>query len=296
MSFLKNRFPLLISCVGLPAVLLFSSCDIIDEPRREGIRTEGDFVCIDQASETRKVLMEEYSGMKCGNCPAKSKEAQSYIADYEGRFILNTIHAGGFADPDGGGLYTPDFRTPTGDQLNEDFGLQTYPNAVINRSAYNGDLVLGSTDWQPKIEEELQKPLDVKMCIASDYDTETDLISVDVNMEYLNAGDSEDFLSVYLIADTVFGPQKWYFNEPENVTDYPHVNLLRGSFNGTYGTRVSDSTIVAGDRFALSFEQQLTSFNRVMAGDWQRLKVLAFIYNNTTGEIKQAEEVYISQS
>ena len=290
-------FELTLLSLALAGLVFTTACDIIEAPRREGGSEAGDFICIDDAgvSTERKVLMEEFTGMKCGNCPPRSKEAQAFVQQYSGRFILNSIHSGGFAEPDGGGLYTPDFRTPAGDQLDLDFQLQSYPNAVINRSRYNGDLVLGATDWQAKVEEELQKTLDVKLCVVAAYDTETDLVSATVNMEYQTDGDIEDFVSVYLIADTVTGPQKWYNHDPENIDTYPHVNLMRGSFNGVYGTRVSDSTIVAGDRFALKFERPLSDFNRTLSGDWQRLKVLAFVHNNTTGEIKQAEEVYISQ-
>ena len=285
---------LVLAIVGLAFT---TACDIIDAPRREGGGEAGDFVCIDGpgVSTERTVLMEEFTGMKCGNCPPRSKEAQAFVEQYNGRFILNSIHSGGFAEPDGGGLYTPDLRTATGDQLDLDFQLQSYPNAVINRSSYDGTLVLGATDWQAKVEEELQKNLAVKLCVVAGYDTESDIVSTTVNLEYQTDGDLEDFVSVYLVADTVDGPQKWYNHDPENLESYPHVNLMRGSFNGVYGTRVSDTTIVPGDRFALKFERPLSAFNRTLAGDWQRLKVLAFVHNNTTGEIKQAEEVYISQ-
>jgi hypothetical protein len=79
----------------LVAVLLATGCDVISPPYTEespaDTGTAGAFV--------QKVLLEDYTGFRCGNCPEAHERAQELQARYPGRVILMSVHAGFFARP-----------------------------------------------------------------------------------------------------------------------------------------------------------------------------------------------------
>ena len=66
----------------------------------------------------RKVLLEDYTGFKCVNCPAAAHEAHLLQEFYGDQMVVMGVHAGYYAEPDGSGNYTTDLTTTTGDALN----------------------------------------------------------------------------------------------------------------------------------------------------------------------------------
>src|ERR1700741_1300369 len=85
----------------------------------------------------RKVLIEEFTGVRCVNCPDGSAEIENLLSLYGGNLVAVSIHSGFFSDPYPDNLY--DFRTPEGDQLLNYLGQPLgYPTAVIDRKLFNG--------------------------------------------------------------------------------------------------------------------------------------------------------------
>src|SRR3989339_1616165 len=79
-------------------LFLFSSCDEVSQPY---LQTKKSF-----PSDTgfiKKILLEDYTGFKCGNCPPSHVEAErltkAWPDGYGKRIIVLTVHAGYYADP-----------------------------------------------------------------------------------------------------------------------------------------------------------------------------------------------------
>ncbi|MFA5783227.1 MAG: hypothetical protein WC868_13255, partial [Bacteroidales bacterium] len=100
-------------CVVLNSIFLFS-CDKINPPYIENTTNNntGDTV--------KKVLLEEFTGHQCPNCPQGAIIAQQLKAIYGEKLILISIHAGDFAEP-GTGEFAYDFRSSTGNDINSFF-------------------------------------------------------------------------------------------------------------------------------------------------------------------------------
>src|ERR1700722_3739363 len=68
---------------------------------------------ITDSTTARTVLVEDYSGHHCGNCPSAAVELDTLISDYGQKIVPVNIQAGGFATylnaP-----YTTDFTTSVG--------------------------------------------------------------------------------------------------------------------------------------------------------------------------------------
>ena len=134
---MKNTIYTLI--IGL---FLFSACDKIEGPYVELNNSQtvvDDFPELDRSSVYRKILMEEFTGHLCVNCPvghAKISELASLFGD---TLVPICIHAGTLANPAAGGLFIYNFKTPEGDKFFQDFEVSEIPSAVVNRVKHGGD-------------------------------------------------------------------------------------------------------------------------------------------------------------
>ena len=86
------------------AILLcaFVSCDKIEGPYitpDESVETNVEFPDIDPNNVFRKVLIEEYTGHRCTNCPDGHRELASLHERYGDTLVAIGIHAGTFALP-----------------------------------------------------------------------------------------------------------------------------------------------------------------------------------------------------
>ena len=80
--------------------------------------------------ETKKVILEEYTGIHCPNCPDGHLKAQQLHDANPGEAFIICIHTGSYATPSAG---EPDFRVdPIGSNLAGATNLAGYPAGAIN--------------------------------------------------------------------------------------------------------------------------------------------------------------------
>src|SRR5436190_11644271 len=117
----------------------FYSCDKIEGPTRENIAvdTTCEFV-EDNSIPTKKVLVEDYTGHTCGNCPAGGVLLNDSLkTKYGDDIVVVSVHAGYFADVCPGGASCPpnypngafatDYKSVCGEDWNTAFNVQFYP-------------------------------------------------------------------------------------------------------------------------------------------------------------------------
>ncbi|MDP4282340.1 MAG: hypothetical protein Q8867_09360, partial [Bacteroidota bacterium] len=118
------------------AALLLWSCDKVKEPyfTQKGTGT-------DTSTVNRTVLLEDYTGHKCVNCPTAAVTAHTLEEMYNGNLIILAVHAGYFAIP-GSGNYALDLRSATGEDWYSTFGVTSNPIGMINRIETGGSRML----------------------------------------------------------------------------------------------------------------------------------------------------------
>ncbi|MFT5384236.1 MAG: hypothetical protein ACI81W_001636, partial [Saprospiraceae bacterium] len=104
--------------------------------------------------QDKRVLVEEFTGVRCINCPAGSIEIENLLAFHGERLIAVSIHAEFFAKPyTNESLY--DFRTEEGENIINFLGLpEAYPSSVIDRKIYSGEAdlqLVGLSSWAGRI-------------------------------------------------------------------------------------------------------------------------------------------------
>lgn len=243
----------LLLCVMVTALL--SSCDEIAPPYKQS----GGVVIV---TGTQKVLIEDFTGFRCGNCPAAAKIATDLYEAYKGKVIVLAIHSGStFASPRGK-LYATDFRTPIGEELFTTFlGLTGgQPNGMVNRSGANGKII-APDGWAAQVASELEKEAKATIDLTPKYDSVTQLLTVDVQVKWLTAGGANDHLAIYLSEDSIIHAQKDYRRPSQGLSEddsnYVHMHVLRGAVGefGTWGEQVASKSAgsTVTKRYTLSF-------------------------------------------
>jgi len=131
----------------------------------------------------KKVLVEEFTGVQCVNCPTGSLELENLLSLYGDNLIVVSIHAGDFAPPFPQNQY--DFQTQEADNLINYLGNPpAYPSAVINRKDFDGGfyrIQYSLSKWAGFIDEELNTDAKIGVTITKDYIPETRELKVQVS-------------------------------------------------------------------------------------------------------------------
>ncbi|QNL22612.1 Omp28-related outer membrane protein [Hyphobacterium sp. CCMP332] len=291
------------------SVLLFAlSCDVIDGNvlENEGIPGPVDTTGNDtvEKSFAKKILIEEYTGHKCGNCPGGARTVADLKAQdqYKDKLVVISVHAGSLANwaPPGAPKFTTNFTTAVGDALDQEFGvsLTGIPRGLVNREEISGSKLVLPGTFEQSIQDILDEP-NTFVAITGNlsFDENTKTISASISSHF-NAIVYEDLnISVYVTEDSVIDWQKNYVNTGDpnypvgDIEEYVHMHVLRGSMNGTWGDLLNESagkSIEEGASISKAFTYQLEDGN-----DPYFCNVIAFIYDTETDAIVQVREWHL---
>lgn len=189
----------------------------------------------------RVILLEEFTGKGCTNCPKGSREIENLLALYGDNLVVVSIHAGFFADPDFFPLGQYDLRTEEGealfDYLGPNFG---YPAGIVNRKEFNGFLQHGHTSWAAFIAEEIALAPQVEFTIDRDFDPASRSLTIGISGRSKADLDGELRLNVMIVESGIIDAQ----DDSEAggiVEDYVHQHVLRGM------ATVFDGDVIAQD-------------------------------------------------
>lgn len=222
------------------------------------------------ASQQRNVLIEEFTGVRCVNCPAGAQAIEALIAQHGSRLVAISLHAGFFSPPYPESQY--DFRTPAGTQilslLGEPFG---YPTAVVNRRKFPGefDLQLGQSQWPGFVAQELNEPPKVKLAVNSNFNSVTREVTADITVFVEQTLTDPDVrINVAVVEDNVTDYQ---LTPAGKQSDYVHKHILRGMLTNADGNLLQEE-LTAGSRFCKRYVGAIP--NEWKAGD---CKLVAFV-------------------
>ena len=279
---IKNRIYILII-----SLFIFSACDKIEGPYIDlggSEPTVDDFPELDYASVYRKILIEEYTGHRCTNCPTgheKLSELSSLLRD---TLVPICIHAGTLAEPRQAGLFTYDFRTTEGNTFYQDFNIGGIPAAVVNRTKFSSDKwKLDVNQWHGVLESTdrtVYAGIQMKTEKISEH-----VLKIGTKTTMLEEYSSPLHLSLFVVEDHIIKPQS---NGSQNIEDYQHNHVFRGALNGAYGSPLSLDGVISKD------SAYLLSYNLDFASkDWkiENTSIVAILHNPATKEVLQVEAI-----
>ena len=244
---MKNKYLSLI-------LLLLTSCSYIGEEER--------LIYVKPESAHRVVLLEDFTGQRCVNCPKGTEVIEQLLQTYgDSAVIAVGIHGGplGFA----GNAKYDGLATESGDKYFAYWGLEYQPVGLVNRHG-----AVKYTDWAAAVRDELSKPAPLKL----DVDAIMDNGQIDIMVSaYGTDGDVSGKLQVWLLEDSITAMQLM----PGNVvnTSYVHNHVLRAPVNGLWG---DDFAIGEGE-----FKERVLTYQPDAAWNPEHLSIVAFVYDNS---------------
>ena len=265
-------------------VLLGISCDKLEQP----YVTVTD-ITVD--STKRKILLEDYTGAKCVNCPEASDVATTLQELYKGQVIVMSVHAGFYSEPDPSGPYSVDYRVPEGVAWFNDFNLQFNPMGMINRMDVEGTKAIKQNSWADVIIEHANQSKVADISITAEYSVKgRGEISTTVDTKFLDILQGAYSLSVCILEDSIIGWQKnndTLVGPVPDIEDYVFMDMLRAVINDTYGDELTAS-VDTSQVYSLNYQHPADPI-------WvpKNLSIVAFVFHQETKEIIGVEKKHL---
>ena len=291
------------------ASVVISSCDVVDYPYDKGGAGPGDeqyndTVYNDTTVNKRRILLEEFTGHKCPNCPEGADIAEQIKTDHPEDFLSVSIHnSGAFSKPDVSNPdhpYPENFETKTGEKLRIKYQFSAFPGGMINRTEFNGTGIgavkVDYTKWAQTVTDLLANPAYMaprfKLKLVNIYNSKPDDRSVRVryNATCLQNITGNIAIVGYLIESKIIAPQTDNRLTNSYVHDYEHNHVLRIGFPGDGDGKTLFTNPVPGDVAEVITENEEISV--AISEDWkpENMHLIVFLYNSVTGEIIHVEE------
>jgi len=278
----------------------FVGCDIVEDPypAREIIgdcdQAFNDTVYNDTNYIGRRIMLEEFTGHKCPNCPAGQEIAEDIHDQYPDDFFSVAVHnSGSFSSPDS--KYPADYETETGEKLKINYAVNAFPSGLINRSEINGQNVVDYRVWEAEVSSLLQDPIysapRFKVVLENIYNPDCRVLRVRGNISASQSLSGEYYITGYVLESGIISKQTDN-RVAEPIEDYEHNHMLRVGFpdNGTGKFIFSNPNEGESFDMTLSREEEIaTTLDESWVED--NLKVVVFIYELNTGEVVFAEEM-----
>ena len=279
-------------------IFIITSCDIEESPF---INDYNSYVNPD-----KKVLIEDFTGHKCPNCPDAARELDAIHDIYGDQIIGMALHVTDFARPipaSQAPKFQYDFRTKWGDEWDAFYGVSDagLPRGMINRIGYQDDSHrLGKGEWAAIVANELKKEIDFIISLSSNES------SISITSEVQNNINGDYNIVVCLTESNIINWQKDGLQEVEN---YEHNHVLRAvlidnelSTSTSYiaGQQIQKTTnydLSALEQSNIDYSNNNSAGGNGNAGGWDasNMSIIAYIYNTITKEIVQVEESHLNQ-
>ena len=287
-------------CTIILFILLYiSSCDIVETPY---MNTEN-ISQIDTNSNNyvKKVLIEDFTGHLCPNCPQAATEIEAIHDIYGEQIIAIAIHVTkSFARPYPASQapnFQYDFRTSWGDDLDNLFDISSagLPRGMVNRTGYPDNHKLAKDEWANAVTNELNKEINFGIMINSSNN------NINITTQVLNNISGSYNLVVCL---TESGIINWQKDGTENIENYEHNHILRSvlldealSSNLNYETNQEIQknityNLTELEEYNIDYSTNVAELGNGNAGNWNsnNMSIVAYIYNTNTKEVVQVEQ------
>lgn len=246
----KYLYPLLF----LP---LFISCDTVDENDR--------YIEVDSVDAKRRVLLEEFTGQRCTNCPDAHAIIEKLEEQYGEDLVVVSINAGVFSVPSPFGL-----RQTEGEVYDQYWNVAAYPAGVVDRTGG----VTSMDAWSKAVYDDLQKTTDLEIEISPSLSDDGATIYVTTTL--LTSADVKGSLQLWVTENNIVAEQ---YNGPLVIPDYVHNNVFRACVNGQWGEEVSLQANMPQE-----FDNSVavvTTGTPVSKWNVDNLYIVGFVYNDS---------------
>jgi len=182
----------------------------------------------------RIMLIEEYTGVKCGPCAGGALLLNEIADCANGAVVVYAIHGSFLSDPHTTSKY--DFRYPDSQEMERAAtSLPGKPSISYNRSAENGERLFQPdfTSWQPFIDKELTKLPVATLEVDVTFDRSSRKVEIVVTAGALETISGVVNLNLVVSESHLVDPQ---LNADSSVIpDFDHKHVMKESLSNLNG-------------------------------------------------------------
>ena len=236
---------------------LWVACDQVDENDR--------YIKGEEIEVGRKVLLEEFTGQRCVNCPEAHAIIEKLQDQYGDDLVVVSINAGQFGIKSPTGLMQED-----GNEYADYWNVMAYPSAVVDRTSG----VISTDLWASAIRVDAAKVTNLELDLSAELSADGN--TVNISTELLTSEKLDGKLQLWVTENDIVGLQ---FDGDVRLTDYVHNNVFRACVNGLWGEEIS---LVANESKTYSNSIEVVKDERGL-GNWNtdNLYIVGFVYNDS---------------
>lgn len=292
--------------------LAFVSCDKVKNPVIPKKCNLSEIHVVDSNSatlDTRKIMIQDYTGHTCGNCPRAAEDLESIVAAHPGKVIGIAVHAGIQFSPPKLPDFPEDFRTTAGTQWDAEFGMSAagLPKGTVNWSPpATQPYAQPRNAWAAQANTQLASPQKAKIFLKTSLDTMEMAFGVDAKVTMLTSVNYDVRLVLVITEDSIIARQKDYVppvgatvENGDEIPDYLFMHMLRGDVNGTWGDLLKEGPVSSGFQITKTYCSNVTPWGGLRK-NLKNMAVVAILYTKDASsgsirEVLQVEKLYLKK-
>lgn len=187
-----------------------------------------------QTAETKNVVIEEFTGVRCPNCPQGHQIINSIKAANPGKIIsvsLHPINSLGRPYP-----FSPeDFQRPKAQTMFDYLGqIGLEPAGGVDRKLFTGEtnILMDKSKWSGYSSAQLALSTPVNLSLDKIYDSVQNKLTVIAELHYTQSVAEPNRLTILLTESNMIAPQ---LNGSVIDTFYTHKDVMRDFVTGSLG-------------------------------------------------------------
>lgn len=224
-----------------------------------------------EVPEKKRVIIEEFTGVRCPNCPQGHEIIASILTANPNRVFAVSMHPINSL----GAPYSfsiQDFRHTKAQNMFDYLGqIGLEPAAGVDRVLFSGEgnVLLEKSKWNAKVAEQLAKNTPLNIYLTTKYDSISHEAIIVVELHYTQTISEQNRLTIALIESDIVTAQ---LNGAVIDTFYSHKHIMRDFLTATLGDPINES-LIAGRVIRKAYRQTLDSL-------WipENVKAVAYVH------------------
>lgn len=244
-----------------------TACDEVDSDKR--------FIGPVVPEARKNVLVEDFTGQKCVNCPSAADMVASLQQLYGAEHVVAvSIHGGSLSRDEATDKFG--LANATSKAYNEHWGVSQWPSGKIDRT----DGLQGPDKWAAAVLTRIIQQPAAELNIANvAYDAASKTLNLDVSV---TANESvTGRLQVWLTESGIV--QQQYMPDGTKNNQYVHNHVLRASVNDPYGDPLTLAANATDTKHYTYTLPDVSALKNNTPWNTQNMSVVVFFYNDQQG-------------